>query len=174
MVTQERLRELFYYIPETGEFVRKISVKHNGTNTHKKGTVIRGSVSSTSGYCRITVDGVLYLAHRLAWVYTYGELRADDVLDHINRNRTDNRIANLRIVNWSQNGQNKGKQSNNTSGIPGVHWHKLTNKWEVRVHINKKRVSVGWFTDFEEAVAVRQKAVETYYTHAPVTPERIE
>lgn len=83
-------------------------------------------------------------------------------VDHINHNKYDNRKINLRIVSLSQNSINKKIQSNNKSGIPGVHWSEYEQKWMVTIHINGKQKHYRRKT-FEEAVALRKELEEKYY-----------
>lgn len=85
------------------------------------------------------------------------------VIDHINRDRLDNRRSNLRVVDYSMNGFNKGKQSNNTSGHVGVSWEKRRNKWEAHIKINKKKKFLGYFDDIDDAIKARRKAEIEYY-----------
>lgn len=170
--TQARLKELFDYNPDTGEFTRLVSIGR-GAKSNKGHTTI-GSVSTTSGYARLNVDGVLYLSHRLAWVHFYGCISEALVIDHINRVRTDNRICNLRLATNTQNRYNTKTQSNNTSGTQGVTYHKGTDKWSVRIVINKERKWLGTFGDLNQAIKVREMAEKKHYIHAPVTPELIE
>ena len=84
-------------------------------------------------------------------------------VDHINHNIKDNRKLNLRIVTRSQNNMNRSIQSNNTSGVTGVCYSKRLNKWNVRITVNKKTFNLGWFSDYNEAVAVRKEAEIKYF-----------
>jgi hypothetical protein len=85
------------------------------------------------------------------------------VVDHKNRNRLDCRKTNLRSATYKENGINKGKQSNNSSGYPGINWSKYHEKWRVRVKINGKEKFIGYYDNLEEAIAARQKAELEYY-----------
>lgn len=84
-------------------------------------------------------------------------------IDHINRDRLDNRRSNLRVVDYSLNGFNKGKQSNNTSGHVGVSWEKKRNKWETHIKVNGKKKFLGYFDDIDDAIKVRKEAEVEYY-----------
>lgn len=84
-------------------------------------------------------------------------------VDHINHRRNDNRKCNLRAVTPSQNNMNMGLRSDNNSGVTGVHWDKNTNKWMSRIGINKKRIHLGYFDSFEDAVKARKNAEEKYF-----------
>ena len=85
------------------------------------------------------------------------------IIDHINHRTNDNRKYNLRDVTQSQNQMNHEIRSNNTSGVTGVHWSKRDNKWVAYISINRKRVYLGFFNDFEDAVRARKEAEEKYF-----------
>jgi hypothetical protein len=167
--TQARLKELFDYNPDTGEFTRLITTGNNGKA--KAGMVIKGN-KDTHGHLQLSVDNVSYRAHRLAWVWMHGVIELDMQIDHINRIKDDNRACNLRLVTASENKQNTKRQINNTSGCSGV--SKQHNKWNASIKIQGKRIHLGSFINKEDAIKVRIMAVQQYYTHAPVTPELIE
>ena len=86
-----------------------------------------------------------------------------NIVDHINRNRLDCRKSNLRIVDYFINGYNKGKQSNNTSGYPGVRWNKIRKKWTSTIKINKKNINLGGYETLEDAICARQNAELKYF-----------
>ena len=154
-LTAEKLRELLHYEPATGIFTWKVS-----TGPRVKAGDVTGCQSG-GGYLEIKLQNRRYQAHRLAWLHVYGNWPKDQI-DHVNRVRTDNRISNLREVSHKQNNQNRGKPSNNTSGHPGVCWHKQNSKWVARIMHNYKPIHLGRFTDIEEAIAAR-KAAEKFY-----------
>ncbi len=128
-LTAEELRELLNYDQETGIFTRKVST----SNRVKVGAV--AGCSGGDGYLLIMVQSRLYQAHRLAWLHTHGVWPKGQI-DHINRDRSDNRIANLRDVTQKQNLQNRSKSSTNTSGHPGVSWNKRISKWQASIKHN--------------------------------------
>jgi hypothetical protein len=143
-VTAERLREVLAYEPATGVFTWLVRT----TNSVKVGDVA-GCVNK-GGYVHITIDGCCYLAHRLAWLYMSGEWPVDD-LDHINGDRADNRICNLRDATESQNIANSRMQVNNKSGFKGVSWHKYARKWCACIGLNGKVKHLGYFDSPEGA-----------------------
>ena len=87
----------------------------------------------------------------------------DMVVDHINHVKLDNRRENLRICTQQQNMMNSSVQSNNVSGIPGVHWYKNRNKWIAYITINGKRKNLGYFNTLEEAAEARRQAEIEYF-----------
>ncbi len=155
-LTAERLREVLDYCPETGVFSRR--AKHT---VSKKDWMVAGCIND-GGYLRIRVDGKAYPGHRLAWMYVYGELPSGE-LDHINRNRADNRIANLRLVTGSENKQNRSIQRNNKSGYRGVHWQARDQRWQAQIQVNGKIRHIGSYKTPEDAYAAYcSKAAELH------------
>jgi hypothetical protein len=141
MLTQARLKELFYYNPETGLFTR---IKDTG-NAHVGD--VAGTISQT-GYVYISVNGKGYRAHRLAWLYLHGSL-PECLIDHINGIKHDNRLVNLRLCNKEQNGFNSKLQSRNKFGFKGV--KQVGNRYSARVTHNYKSIHLGMFATPEEA-----------------------
>lgn len=144
MIIQNDIIELLNYDPETGIFSWK--KKRRGI---KRG--IQLGCNNGFGYLRITVLGKSYYAHRLAWMYVYGEWPKDQI-DHINGDPSDNRISNLRAVTGIENQQNKiNLSTKNKSSLMGVSWHKKAKKWQAHVCIYKQRKYLGLFEDINEA-----------------------
>ena len=98
-----------------------------------------------------------YSAHRVIWAMTYGEWPPEQI-DHINGIGSDNRIVNLRAVNNAENCKNQTTPKNNTSGVMGVSWHKVTKKWAVQLSVKGKRKTLGYFTEKSEAATARKDA----------------
>lgn len=145
----ERLRELFSYAPETGIILNRTNRRGGAVAGGKAGCLRR------DGYKEIRFDGKLWLAHRIAWALHFGEFPTER-LDHRNGNRSDNRIANLRLATNAENSRNKGKYSNNASGHKGVSWSKQSGKWMAHIMTNGSRKHIGYFTDLNEAAAAYQ------------------
>lgn len=143
ILTQKILKELLNYNPETGIFSRNIPTKRARVGYEYK-TV------GNHGYIVINILNKTYTAHRLAWLYIYGEMPSS-TLDHINGIRIDNRIANLRVVTPSQNIINTKLRSDNKSGSRGVSWCKDRNKWQAYINIDGKRKPLGRFENKEDA-----------------------
>ena len=92
----------------------------------------------------------------------------DLVVDHINRNKLDNRICNLRVCTQQQNKRNRSIQCNNTSGVTGVSWVSKYNKWMAQIQINGKSKNLGCFNTKEEAINARKQAeIEYFGEYAP-------
>jgi len=118
--------------------------------------------SHREGYLRIRIFDKAYLAHRLVWLYHKGAWPTGEV-DHINGNRSDNRIENLRDVPKIENARNRRPSAANTSGITGV--HRVGKKWRARICVNGKCISLGNFDTIEDAAAARAVANERFGFH---------
>lgn len=143
-LTVEFIRDRLDYNPNNGEFkIRKKSGKKGvvGNKTGSKGK---------NGYVYLYLNNNVALAHRVAWVYVYGEWPNEQV-DHINRDRSDNRISNLRLASQSQNSCNGSLRSTNKSGYRGVSWSKEKKKWVSRIVKDRKQYVLGYFDDKEKA-----------------------
>jgi len=119
-----------------------------------------GSIHST-GYRHVTWQNKIYKVHRLIFLLEHGYMPAE--IDHINGNRSDNRIENLRPATRSENQCNRGALSSNTSGYPGVSWHKKSKAWVVRLMKNGKSKAIGYFKDLELAGLVSIEARSLYH-----------
>ena len=150
MITQNRLRELLQYAPETGEFMWRVS--------HPRAKV--GAIAGATdhyGYVVIRLDGHLYKAHRLAWLYVHGVWPPKNI-DHINRVKNDNRMENLRLADQSINMHNVDVRVNSKSGVAGVTWRADRKKWNARIKVGYKNFNLGLFDDVAAAVAARRAA----------------
>jgi len=144
MLSQKDLRKTFHYNSESGEFTRLDS----------KG--IRQVLKTTSqGYVKICFQGKTYGAHILAWVYTYGE--KPNCIDHINRDRADNRIVNLRNVTHAENNKNRPMQCNNSSGVTGVKRSKDGKKWIAEIGSGNRCWYLGTHATKESAIKIRKE-----------------
>jgi hypothetical protein len=153
--TAARVREIFDYDPISGELIWKVA-----TSSKNPVGSIAGTIAGT-GYRLVTVDSARFLAHRIVWLWNYGVMPPGDI-DHINRDKSDNRIENLRIATRPQNNSNSKRRRDNSSGYTGVTWHAQSGKWRALIHVNKKQKHLGLFSTPEEAYAaycVAAKAV---------------
>lgn len=87
----------------------------------------------------------------------------DMVIDHINRNKLDNRKSNLRICTIQENDFNKSTLKNNTSNVTGVNFNNRVGKWRAYISINRKQIHLGWFVNKEDAIKARQRAEIQYF-----------
>lgn len=161
MITQELLKELFDYDPETGILRWKKS-----TSTKVKPGDVAGSLTDR-GYLRVWVLGKSYRVHRLVWMWTYGRWPAEQI-DHINGVRHDNRLKNLRECTNAENHQNLRVYCNNTSGTPGVHRHKPTRKFQAYIRSCGRKKHLGYFDTPEEAHAAYLKAKAELHEFNPI------
>lgn len=154
------LRERLHYDPETGKLFWKdceAMPKYWRTRWANK----EAFTTLKLGYLSGMVCSIEFGAHRAAWAVHYGKW-PDGEIDHINGVRTDNRISNLREVSHQENMKNATMKKNNTSGVTGVFWHKPRKKWQVRIWVDQKNKSLGYYDTIEEATKVRQEANEKY------------
>lgn len=151
MIAQDRLKELLDYDPETGHFTW---LKYR-CGQAKVGDIAGGPHSA--GYIAINMSEYPYLAHRLVWLWLYGRLPKNEI-DHINHNRKDNRLCNLREVSGAENKRNASKRVDNKSGYVGICWSSRRNKWRANIFTNHKQYFLGEFRDISDAIAARKRA----------------
>jgi len=153
LITQQRLKEVLNYNPNTGSFTWVIN----------KGKCKAGEIAGCIGdgdYRYIGIDGFSIRASHLAFLYMQNKL--PKFVDHINRVRSDNSWRNLQESSYELNSKNKSTQSNNTSGYPGVAYDKSRNKWEAAIKINYAKKHLGRFSTLEEAITARKNAEVKY------------
>lgn len=121
--------------------------------------------TSTNGHgykCGVIL-GIRITAHRLIWMLEHGH--EPDQIDHINGNRTDNRISNLRNVSKKENGRNLSISKRNKSGVTGVRFNQRRSKWEADIRVDRKLVFIGRFDKLEDAISARKAAEAKYGFH---------
>ena len=155
--TIEQLRASILYQPETGKFFSTRTGKSVG-------------FKAGGGYVGVWVAGESFQAHRVALAITRGEWPAQHV-DHINGEKADNRLANLRDCSQMENRHNTRKRICNTSGATGVAWHAASSKWQVRISINRKRIHIGLFSNTDDAARAYAAAAIKHY--GEFTPEHV-
>ena len=149
-------RKRFIYDELTGIFRYAVETCHSNRGD------IAGSKTS-AGYLEVTINRKRIHLHRLAWLLCYGYL-PDHHIDHRDGDKANNAIKNLREASPSENGQNRvTKNTNNTSGHTGVWWHAQIKKWVAEIMVNRKKITVGYFTDIQEAADARAKAKEKFH-----------
>lgn len=117
------------------------------------------------GYIIVGVLGVRMLAHRIIWEMHNGPIPDGMQIDHINHNKLDNRIENLRVVTSTENNHNLKMRKNNKPGITGVSWDKQHSKWAANIKVNGVFIRLGLFSCIKDAAKVRRKAELKYNFH---------
>lgn len=141
MITQDELRRIFDY--ENGNLIWRVRMGQRTKLGQPAGSIGAG------GYVCIKILRRSYLAHRLIYLYHYGELPL--MLDHKDRNVLNNRIENLRPATGSENQYNSLQESKINSGVKGVLWNKRLQKWQASITVEKNRIHLGVFEDLEVA-----------------------
>jgi len=174
--TIDTLHKLLRYEPKTGKlFWRKRDVAfftdgkqaadHNAFAWNNKHA---GNEALTSDSCKNYLCGRIfrkhYFAHRVIWAIAYDKWPTDQI-DHINHDKKDNRIENLREVTNQENHKNLPRSLNNTSGVTGVHWIKQTSKWRAQICVEGSYKNLGYFIEKSEAITVRAAAELKYGFH---------
>lgn len=155
-----KLQALLQYDPLTGHFYWRST---------RRGRALKGVVAGTiiaQGYVKITCLGRKFLAHRLAWLFVYGRWPSHQI-DHVNRVKTDNRIANLREATNAQNHHNMPVRRDNRAGVTGVCWNARNRNWRAYIVCEGKQVFLGGYATKEEAVAARRAAALAFHSHNP-------
>jgi hypothetical protein len=153
-LTQDKLKELLDYNPDTGIFTWKERISNI-----KQGTI--AGKYDKNWYVVITINNKKYLAHRLAWLYMEGYF-PENQIDHIDRNKSNNKWANLREVSQVCNSRNSKLSKRNKSGIRGVTWDKERKKWQVNIRANKKNITLGRYDSKVDAAKARWQAEKKY------------
>lgn len=157
-LTQKRLKSLLTYDPDTGDFRWRV----------KRPRCAIGATAGTAtyhGYSAIKIDGVTHRAHRLVWLYEFGRWPAGE-LDHINRNRSDNRVANLRETSRFLNCQNRQKPATAHSSHIGVSKGFAGKGWRAYIDKHGCRITLGTYPTEHAAVEARKTAERQLYADA--------
>lgn len=173
--TQDLLNELLEYEAGTGKLFWKprskehfLSKGHSAEHTcHRWNSRYAGKEAfascNVSGYRQGSIFDRKALGHRVAWLMVNGE--KPEQIDHINGDRSDNRLVNLRSVTHQENGRNQSLASSNTSGRCGVTRDKKWGKWMAFIRVDGRAMTLGRFVKFEDAVAAREQAETKYGFH---------
>ena len=159
-LSRERLCELLEVDTENGIFIWRNTMGGKAKKGQKAGS------KQKVGYVLIRLDQKDYYAHRLMWLYVYGAMPLLQI-DHMNRNRQDNRPINLRLATQKQNSENSFRPKQNTSGFRGVRFEaRLKSKpWSACITNNYKQNHLGYYATMEEAILARQTAEDKLFTH---------
>lgn len=148
-LTQEVLQDLFEYDHASGKLIRK--------RCGLKQLVGKpAGYLMKSGYVQVHLGGRSLYAHRIIWRMMFGNWPVH--IDHVNRNRSDNRIENLREADTLTNAWNFGLGTNNTSGVLGVSWDADRQKWLAQIQVKKRHIHIGRFEDKNEAIKAYKAA----------------
>jgi HNH endonuclease len=161
-LTADFVKEILDYDPATGIFrwKRREAYTAKWNNKHAgnvAGCVVRGYIQ-----IRVSKDTGCHPAHRLAWLVSTGRWPKKN-LDHINREPADNRIANLRECDQSENGRNRPVQKNNKSGHAGVFYRPDMRKWVAKIYVGRKCVWRAYAASAQEAAALRRAALPQHH-----------
>ena len=156
MLTFEEANSMFRYEPGSGLVIWKVG-KFAG---HRA-----GSLHKPEGYRQIKAGKKYVYEHRVIMLLVHGSLPKGIQVDHINHDRTDNRLENLRLVTHTENGRNTKMHSTNTTGVIGTTYIKRANQYVAQIHIKGVNHYLGCFKTLEEASAARKAAEIKYGFH---------
>jgi hypothetical protein len=152
MFSKEFLHKLFHY--EDGRLYHKINHSNAKCGSEAK-------AKTSHGYKIVTINKKQYKVHRIIWAMHYDNL--PKFLDHIDGNKDNNLISNLRPASRQQNQCNRKKPLNNTSSVKNVVYEKSRKKWKVQIKANKQNITVGRYDNLEAAELVAILAREKYH-----------
>ena len=170
MLSQAYVKAVLDYDPATGVLTwrhrPRAMFKSDGSykswNTRFAGRVA-GRPHKTRGYVEVKLLGGMRKAHRLIFLWLRGYV--PEMVDHESGARALNAETNLRPANHAINGKNQRRPSTNKSGVSGVNWHRRDEKWRAYIKVGARNVSLGYFTDFDAAVAARKAAEQEHGYH---------
>lgn len=174
MLDQKNLRSLFDYDETSGQLIHLPRPESCFSNTQsyrawttkysgKPAGCIKKGRDGATAYKSIAVNGRRWMVHTVIWAWVYGE--TVEMLDHENGNGLDNRIGNLRPVSNAVNLKNQSLRSTNKSGVMGVRFAPKENKWRAEIGVAGKRISLGHFSEIEDAIAARKLAEQRFGFH---------
>lgn len=150
ILSRDTLIKMLSYDPETGGFTWIVKAANRIVVGAPAGTLKK------SGYVDVKIKGRLHKAHRLAWLWSHGYLPEGEI-DHINGDKSDNRIANLREVSRQCNSTNKHKYRSNTSGVTGV-YKRRPGVWAAQIRVEGKCIHLGYHRSMVSAAKARLDA----------------
>lgn len=159
-LSAERARQVLFYDTETGDLIWRARPNQSAWNAKNAGRPA-GSLDRSTGYLKLSIDGRVYLAHRVAWLIAHGEHPCG--IDHQDGRRSNNRLSNLRAATPSENNKNASRRSDNKSGVTGVRF--CSGAWRAEIKIDRKTRYLGRFRDLEQARKARAEAMEQMGFH---------
>lgn len=153
----EELEDKYYYKPFTGEFIRK-----SDSGRYKAGEVA-GTTATKTGYRCVRAANSPQYVHRMAFLMTYGWLPEE--IDHIDHDRKNNKIFNLRAADRYINGSNITLKKSNSSGFNGIYFCNTKKKWKARIMVKRKNISLGYHDNLDDAITARKIANIKYGFH---------
>ena len=155
MIDKELINNLFHYCSNTGILSWKV----------KRGSAQVGSIAGCvrdNGYLDVRINKKLYRVHRIIWIMMYGYMPTKDI-DHLNGERADNRLCNLREVSRGDNMHNlRGATKRNKTGLLGVSRHKFRKTWRARLCVDGNQIYLGVFETPNEAYIAYMNAKRKY------------
>lgn len=158
MIDLDRLKCLLRYEPDTGKFIWLVHRQRARLGR------VAGTICPMYGYRMIGIDYKRYRASRLAWLYMMGEWPSE-LIDHRDRDRSNDKWENLRPATWKQNSENRSISPSSLSGRVGVNWQPSRNRWIAQIKHNGVSRNLGRFVQLEDAIAARVKAESYCFTH---------
>lgn len=143
-----------------GRLFRKNKARNGAKANQEAGSLIK----STGRWC-INFNKKKLLRSRVVWMLHYGEIPSGMEVDHIDHDRLNDRIENLRLVTRKVNAKNLSKRRDNSSGVTGVTYCKRDNLWQAKINVDGKCVSLGHFRDMQSAIVARAEAEKTLGFH---------
>ena len=149
------------YDPTSGLLYWNVSKRNVTKDT------VAGNFCNTHKYIKVMVNKKNYYAHRVCWYLHFGNFPKNQI-DHINGIRHDNRICNLKEATDAEIRQNLSRRKDNSSGYTGVSWDKAKNKISAIIHVNNKKLFLGYFNTAELASHAYAEAKKEFHTFNPI------
>lgn len=149
-ITQDLVKELLDY--REGKLYWRVN---RGKNKIKGKEA--GGRTNKLGYARVGINNCVYQSHRVIWLWHYGQW-PENKIDHIDQDKLNNRIENLRDVTQAENTKNQRITTRNNSGYIGVSWSRENKKWNAYIKLNKKKIHLGYFINKEDAASIAYAA----------------
>lgn len=175
----EYLRECFDYDPETGILTWKERPRSHFATDKGHAVALAKFAGKTAGgktrfgYLVVRVCATSILVHRAIWAMYYGAWPSKQI-DHVNLNRADNRVNNLKEATNLENSHRLSLRNDNTSGILGVSWHRASRTWRVNIEVAGRAIFLGYFKRIEDAAEARKQADIKYgfaHNHGDIRPD---